>query len=149
MTVIDTPRTAAPLSDEMQQLGQQAPRIAVGALLTSAAAALAAGVGLFAAQGIAHLHLLPGGLTEAAVFSYALGAAGFGLFACLVNVLMSRIAPNPTLFYSWLMALLVLLAVLVPFAAGITVTAAALAGVHLLIGIVVATLVPAATNLPE
>lgn len=61
---------------------------------------------------------------------------------------MLNVAPRPALYYGWIVGLITVLAVLLPFTGGLAViSAAALAGINLLVGLMILTLMPfAAVN---
>jgi Family of unknown function (DUF6069) len=114
----------------------------VGATLTAAIAGLAAMVGITVLTGI--LGVQPGaGAIDPAV--YGLASAGAALGASALYYAMLHVAPRPGTYYGWLAGLLTLLAVVLPFAgAAALASQIGLAGLNLMVGIVVAVLVPIA-----
>ncbi len=120
----------------------------VGAALTAVVTAIAGVIGMIIAHDIVHVPVLFGsGATQIPVHT-----AAYGLFvavivfaaAALYNGLL-HICPRPTTYYSWLIAMLTALTVLLPF----TSTAAlnsqiAFGAMNLMVGLIVLLLVPMA-----
>jgi Family of unknown function (DUF6069) len=121
----------------------------VGIGITAVVAALATVIGLVAAH-IAKVSVVPGAsgmLTPAHAATFGLTAAAITLVAGALYAAMLRVAPRPALYYGWLVGLLTVLAVLVPFTMGAALaTAIALACINLVVGLVVMSLVPVAAD---
>lgn len=122
----------------------------VGALLTSAVAAMAGVIGIVIAQDLLRVPLSMAsiGLAGAGAGTYALVAVLVAMLASLAYDGMLMFAPRPTVYYCWLAGLLTALAVLLPFTAPVAIgSQAALAIINLVVGVAIMTLVPvAATN---
>ncbi len=119
-----------------------------GAALSALIAGLAGVAGLVAAHGIAHVPvLLARGTTLTPVHAtvYGLLAAACALAAAALYAGMLRLAPRPSTYYSWLIGMLTLLAVLLPFTSTVALSSQiAFSAINLLVGLIVMVLVPLA-----
>jgi hypothetical protein len=120
----------------------------VGSALTALVAALVGIVGLVVAHGILHVPVMFGSataLTPVHVGVFGLASAGIALAAAALYDGLLHVAPSPRAYYSWLIALLTVLAVLLPFTTGAGLhSQIAFAAVNLGVGLVTLILVPIA-----
>jgi hypothetical protein len=122
----------------------------VGAGITAVIAALASLVALVIAQGIVHVPVVLGSgtsLTNVHAAVYGLVAAAISLLAAALFDAMLHVAPRPLTYYSWLGAIVTVLAALLPF----TTTAGlhsqiALAATNFVVGMIITLLVPVAAS---
>lgn len=144
---------ASPYAGQGDGAGRRRPRIDVGrlwagGLATALVAALTALVGVLIARGLFDIPVLAptgdgtfGNVSTARFVGLAAVAA---LAATGLMHLLSLSTPRPWRFFSWIVALLTLAAVLVPFATGADLDAkVATALIDLAIGIAIGSLVPA------
>lgn len=120
-------------------------RFWVGASLAAAIAAAASLVGLLLIRGVLNVPILVTSTHPLDVTAYALITAAIVIGASALYNLMLHVAPHPTTYYGALAAVGIALAVLLPFTVSVAlVSQAALAGLNLVIGLLVAFLVPMA-----
>jgi hypothetical protein len=142
------PRTAAA---PMLDTAPTAPRLDqvrywVGAGITAVIAALVSLIALVVAQGIVHVPVVLGNNSVHAAV-YGLSAAGIALVAAALFDGMLQVAPRPLTYYSWLGAIVTVLATLLPFtsSAGLH-SQIALALTNFAVGVVITLLVPVAAS---
>jgi len=120
----------------------------VGAAMTAVVTALLGVIGVITAHDIVHVPMQLGSgvnATQVPAATYGLVAAAIVFAAAAVYNALLHICPRPTTYYSWLISVLTLLAVLLPF----TTTAAlnshiVFAATNLMVGLSVLLLVPMA-----
>jgi Family of unknown function (DUF6069) len=125
-----------------------AGRLWTGGLATSVVAALVAVVGVLFARGLFDVPVLApteeGTLGDASTAQLAGLAALAALAATGLMHLLLLSTPRPWRFFSWIVALLVVVAVLAPFTTDAELdTKVATAVINLVIGLAIGTLVPA------
>lgn len=114
-------------------------RFWVGAGLAAAIAAMAALVGLLLIGGILQISV------PVSVGAYAMIAAAIVIGASALYNLMLHIAPHPTTYYGALAAVVICLAVLLPFTVPMALfSQIAFAGLNLVVGLMIAFMVPMA-----
>jgi hypothetical protein len=120
----------------------------VGAAITAVVAALVGVVGLIVAHGIVHVPVMFGSghaLTPVNATLYGLVAAAIALGAAGLFDGMLHVAPRPVAYYSWLIALLTILAALLPFTTTAVIgSQIAVSAMNLGVGLIVMILVPMA-----
>jgi hypothetical protein len=133
-----TPPAAGPKLDQV--------RYWVGAGITAVITALVSLVGLVIAQGILRVPVDIGSNPVHAA-AYGLCAAGIALLGAALFDGMLHIAPRPLTYYSWLAAIVTVLAGLLPFtgSAGLH-SQIALSITNVCVGIIVTLLVPVAAS---
>lgn len=109
-------------------------------------AALAAAVGYLAVRGLFDLPILgvadDEGLVQPSVGAYMLAAAFAALAATAVMHILLAVAPQPRVFFGWIIGLATVLAALYPLVMpGVTQAAVATAIVNIVIGVAIGTLV--------
>ncbi len=120
-------------------------RFWVGAMLTAGIAAGAALIGLVLIRGVLGIPILVTSSHPVDVAAYTLLTVAIAIGASALYNLMLHIAPHPTTYYGALAAVLIALAVLLPFTIPVPlVSQAVLAGLNLVVGLVIAFLVPIA-----
>jgi Family of unknown function (DUF6069) len=125
-----------------------AGRLWTGGLATALVAALVALVGVLIARGLFDVPVLAptdkGALGDASTARLAVLAAVAALLATGLMHLLLVSTPQPWRFFSWIVALLILVAVLVPFTTDAELdTKVATAAISLVIGLAIGSLVPA------
>jgi hypothetical protein len=123
-----------------------ANRLWTGGMATAVVAALVAVVGLLIARGLFQVPVLAptedGALGNANTARLALVAAGAALAATGLMHLLLRFIPRPRQFFTWIVSLATLAAVLVPFSTGAGIaTKVATAAINLAIGVAIGSLV--------
>jgi hypothetical protein len=125
-----------------------AGRLWTGGLATALVAALVALVGVLIARGLFDVPVLAptdeGALGDASTARLAVLAAVAALLATGLMHLLLVSTPQPWRFFSWIVGLLILVAVLVPFTTDAELdTKVATAAISLVIGLAIGSLVPA------
>jgi hypothetical protein len=110
---------------------------------TAVVAALAAFAGLLIARGIFHAVVLApkgdGIWGNASTAAYALGAAAAAIVATALMHLLCLAVPSPGTFFQWIMALITLIAVVLPLTLSVSLsTKVATALINLALGLVIA-----------
>jgi hypothetical protein len=128
-----------------QRLGVDAGRLWVGGLVTAVVAALVAVVGVLIARGLLDVPVLAptgeGTLGNASTARLALLAALAALAATGLMHLLLVSTPRPFRFFTWIVSLLTLLAVLAPFLTDAELdTQVATAAISLAIGVAIGSL---------
>jgi hypothetical protein len=122
----------------------------VGTGLTAVIAALTGLVALIVAQGILGIQVVMGSgstISPISVSAYGLAAAGIAVLAAALFAGMIRVAPKPVAYYSWLVGMITVLAVLLPFTTTVGLHAQiALAVTNLAVGLVVMLGIPLAAS---
>jgi hypothetical protein len=144
----DTTRTRSTGSASQYDAGIDQVRYWVGSALTAFVAALIGLIGLVVAHGILHLPVVFGAgdrLDTVSAAGYGLATVAAALAMAALFDAMLHVAPRPLTFFSWVAALLTVLATLMPFAtsAGLH-SQVALAVTNLAVGLAVLILVPMA-----
>ena len=135
-----TPAAVTP-ADRLDQI-----RYWVGAGITAVLAALVSLIALVIAQGIVHVPVILGSNSVHAAV-YGLSAAGIALLAAALFDAMLQVAPRPLTYYSWLAAIVTVLATLLPFTDNVGVhSQIALAATNMAVGLVITLLVPVAAS---
>ena len=124
-----------------------AGRLWTGGLATAVVAALVAVVGVVIARGLFDVPVLApngeGTLGDASTARLAVLAALAALLATGLMHLLLVSTPRPFGFFAWIVALLVVVAVLAPFTTGASLdTKVATAAINLVVGLAIGTLVP-------
>ena len=124
-----------------------AGRLWTGGLATAVVAALVALVGVVIARGLFDVPVLAptdeGTLGDASTARLAVLAALAALLATGLMHLLLVSTPRPFMFFSWIVALLILVAVLAPFTTDADLdTKVATAAISLVIGLAIGSLVP-------
>ena len=132
--------------DAAEKLQVNANRLWTGGVATAVVAALVAVVGVLIARGLLDVPVLApteeGVLGSANTARLALVAAGAALAATGLMHLLLLFIPRPWQFFTWIMSLVTLAAVLAPFATDAEVaTKVATAAIFLAIGVAVGSLV--------
>jgi hypothetical protein len=139
---------APPAPTNTFDVGIDQVRFWVGAAVTAAIAAVTGLVSLILAGSVLHIPVLiqdGSSLVSVRYASYALIAAAITFGAAALFDAMLHVAPRPAAYYGWLVAMLTLLAVVVPFANTASLhSQIALAATNLAVGAVIAALVPMA-----
>jgi uncharacterized membrane protein YhaH (DUF805 family) len=139
-TPTTTTTTAAPRIDQA--------RYWVGAAMTAVVTALLGVIGLIIAHDIVHAPVQLGSgaaATPVPAATYGLVAAAIVFAAAAVYNALLHICPRPTVYYSWLISVLTLLAVLLPFTTTAALTShIVFAATNLMVGLSVLLLVPMA-----
>jgi Family of unknown function (DUF6069) len=119
-----------------------AGRLWAGGLATALVAALTAAVGVLIATGLLDVEVLaPPGFTDSDLGDYAVAAAVAALLATALIHLLIVAAPRPFAYFSWIIGLLIVAAVLLPFASSASLaTKVATAAINLVVGIAIASL---------
>ncbi len=141
-------RTATPAAVNDYDAGIDQVRYWVGAGLTAGVTALVGIIGFVVARGIVHvpLELGSGHALNAGIYGVLLVVIALGAAALYDGML--HVAPRPTTYFSWLIAMLTALAALMPFttAAGLH-SQIAFSAMNLAAGLAIMILVPfAAVN---
>jgi hypothetical protein len=128
-----------------------AGRLWAGGLATAVVAALVAEVGILVARGLLHLAILApqgeGLWGNANTTSYAVGAGVIALAATAVLHFLLGTTPRATVFFGWIMTLLLVVAVVIPFdVIGTRTELIATAVLNLLIGTVTTALLISTAN---
>jgi Family of unknown function (DUF6069) len=140
-----TPMAAAPGTAEPDGRIDQI-RYWVGAGITAVLAALVSLIALVIAQGIVHVPVVLGSNSVHAAV-YGIAAAGIALLAAGLFDAMLQVAPRPLTYYSWLAAIITVLATLLPFTANVGLhSQIALAATNFAVGVVITLLVPVAAS---
>ena len=132
--------------DAVEKLQVNANRMWTGGVATAVGAALVAGVGVLIARGLLDVPVLApteeGVLGNANTARLALVAAGAALAATGLMHLLLLFIPRPWQFFTWIMSLVTLAAVLAPFATDAEIaTKVATAAIFLAIGVAIGSLV--------
>ena len=132
--------------DAAEKLQVNANRLWTGGLATAVVAALVAVVGVLIARGLFDVPVLApteeGVLGNANTARLALVAAGAALAATGLMHLLLLFIPRPWQFFTWIMSLVTLAAVLAPFSTDAEVaTKVATAAIFLAIGVAIGSLV--------
>ena len=132
--------------DAAEKLQVNANRLWTGGLATAVVAALVAVVGVLIARGLLDVPVLApteeGVLGNANTARLALVAAGAALAATGLMHLLLLFIPRPWQFFTWIMSLVTLAAVLAPFATDAEIaTKVATAAIFLAIGVAIGSLV--------
>ncbi|HEY1916444.1 MAG TPA: DUF6069 family protein [Streptosporangiaceae bacterium] len=128
------------------KVGVDAGRLWAGGVATAVVAALAAIVGLLIARGVFHVTVLEpkgqGMWGNASTAEYALAAAAVALVATALMQLLSLAVPAPWQFFQWIMGLLTLIAVVLPFTLTVPMSTKVATGlINLALGIIITSLV--------
>lgn len=131
-----------PEQDNSREPHVDGGRLWAGGLATAAIAALIAVVGIVVARGLVDVAVLApkrsGAWGNANTASYAVAAFAFGLVATGLMHLLLLFTPQPFSFFGWIMALVILVSVLAPFATSAELAAkVATAAINGVIGIAV------------
>jgi hypothetical protein len=98
-----------------------ARRLWAGGLAASVVAALVAVVGILVCRGLLHVNVLApkghGTWGDASTAVYAVCAFAAGMVATALIQLLYRFTPSPSTFFAWIVGLLTIIAVVVPFPA--------------------------------
>jgi lysylphosphatidylglycerol synthetase-like protein (DUF2156 family) len=132
--------------DRNDRTGVDATRLWAGGVATAVVAALVAIVGLLIARGIFEVEVLApkgdGIWGNASTPMYAVVAAASALLATGLMHLLSVSTPAPGQFFAWIMALVTLIAVVLPLTLTVEVSAkVATAAINLAIGFVITVIV--------
>ena len=132
--------------DAAEKLQVNANRLWTGGVATAVVAALVAGVGVLIARGLLDVPVLApteeGVLGNANTARLALVAAGAALAATGLMHLLLLFIPRPWQFFTWIMSLVTLAALLAPFATDAEIaTKVATAAIFLAIGVAIGSLV--------
>ena len=132
--------------DAAEKLQVNANRLWTGGVATAVVAALVAVVGVLIARGLLDVPVLApteeGVLGNANTARLALVAAGAALAATGLMHLLLLFIPRPWQFFTWIMSLVTLAAVLAPFATDAEIaTKVATAAIFLAIGVAIGSLV--------
>jgi hypothetical protein len=132
--------------DAAEKLQVNANRLWTGGVATSVVAALVAVVGVLIARGLLEVPVLApteeGVLGNANTARLALVAAGAALAATGLMHLLLLFIPRPWQFFTWIMSLVTLAAVLAPFSTDAEIaTKVATAAIFLAIGVAIGSLV--------
>ena len=132
--------------DAAEKLPVNANRLWTGGVATAVVAALVAVVGVLIARGLLDVPVLApteeGVLGNANTARLALVAAGAALAATGLMHLLLLFIPRPWQFFTWIMSLVTLAAVLAPFATDAEIaTKVATAAIFLAIGVAIGSLV--------
>jgi hypothetical protein len=132
--------------DAAEKLQVNANRLWTGGVATAVVAALVAVVGVLIARGLLDVPVLApteeGVLGNANTARLALVAAGAALAATGLMHLLLLFIPRPWQFYTWIMSLVTLAALLAPFATDAEIaTKVATAAIFLAIGVAIGSLV--------
>jgi hypothetical protein len=132
--------------DAAEKLRVNANRLWTGGVATAVVAALVAVVGVLIARGLLDVPVLApteeGVLGNANTARLALVAAGAALAATGLMHLLLLFIPRPWQFFTWIMSLVTLAAVLAPFATDAEIaTKVATAAIFLAIGVAIGSLV--------
>ena len=132
--------------DAAEKLQVNANRLWTGGVATAVVAALVAVVGVLIARGLLDVPVLApteeGVLGNANTARLALVAAGAALAATGLMHLLLLFIPRPWQFFTWIMSLLTLAAVLAPFSTDAEIaTKVATAAIFLAIGVAIGSLV--------
>jgi Family of unknown function (DUF6069) len=148
--------TVPPYVEGDDGTGQQRPpvdaaRLWTGGLATAVVAALVAVVGVVIARGLLDVPVLApereGALGDSTTVRLAVLAAAAALGATALMHLLLLSTPRPFRFFTWIISLLTLLAVLAPFMADATLaTQVATAAIGLVVGMAIGSLVSGAAR---
>lgn len=132
--------------DVPERSGVAASKLWAGGLATAVVAALIAVTGILVARGLFDVSILApkgaGAWGDASTAWYAVGAAIISLAATGLMHGLIVYTPRPTRFFSWILALCTLLAMLAPFVAdGTLASRMATAALNLVLGVAIGTLV--------
>jgi hypothetical protein len=132
--------------DAAEKLQVNANRLWTGGVATAVVAALVAVVGVLIARGLLDVPVLApteeGVLGNANTARLALVAAGAALAATGLMLLLLLFIPRPWQFFTWIMSLVTLAALLAPFATDAEIaTKVATAAIFLAIGVAIGSLV--------
>lgn len=121
-------------------------RLWAGGCAAALVAALIAVAGVLIFRGVFDVPILApkgdGAWGDASTAWYAMGAAAAALAATAVMHLLVLTTPRPRLFFGWIVGLATVIAVVIPFTAHSSVGAKfATAGINLVIGVAIGTLV--------
>lgn len=137
--------------DAAEKLQVNANRLWTGGVATAVVAALVAVVGVLIARGLLDVPVLApteeGVLGNANTARLALVAAGAALAATGLMHLLLLFIPRPWQFFTWIMSLVTLAALLAPFATDAEIaTKVATAAIFLAIGVAIGSLVSGVTS---
>ncbi|MEO7754096.1 MAG: DUF6069 family protein [Terracoccus sp.] len=123
-------------------------RLWAGGLATAFVAGLAAAVGVLIVRDIAGVKLQEPstllGLTDSLAFNYAFTAFLLALAACGIGHLLSLTTPRPRVFFTWIVGLVTVAAMVVPFAGDASLgSQLSTAVINLVVGLAVASLLSA------
>jgi Family of unknown function (DUF6069) len=143
---VAVPSSARDGHDAGEKLRVDAYRLWTGGVATAVVAALVAVVGVLIARGLFDVPVLAptedGALGNANTARLALVAAGAALVATGLMHLLLLFIPRPWQFFTWIISLATLAAVLVPFSTDASLaTQVATAAINLAIGVAVGSLV--------
>jgi hypothetical protein len=142
------PEARAVQSRSSYDAGIDQVRFWVGSAITAVVAALVGVVGLIVAHGIIHVPVMFGSGTALSPLNatmYGLAAAGIALGAAGLFDGMLHVAPRPVTYYSWLIALITVLAALLPFTTTATLHSQLVLGaMNAAVGVIIMILVPMA-----
>jgi hypothetical protein len=143
---VAVPSSAHDGHDAGEKLRVDANRLWTGGVATAVVAALVAVVGVLIARGLFGVPVLAptedGALGNANTARLALVAAGAALVATGLMHLLLLFIPRPRQFFTWIISLATLAAVLVPFSTGASLaTKVATAAINLAIGVAIGSLV--------
>jgi hypothetical protein len=125
-----------------------ARRLWAGGVATACVAALAAWVGVLLGQGVLDVSLgktaVVLGVSDSLTFNYAVTAFLMALAATALAHLLSVTTPKPRSFFSWVVALVTLAAMIVPFARdGETAAKVCVSVINLVLGLCIGSLLAA------
>lgn len=130
-----------------QRVVVMAGRLWAGGVAAGCVAALVAAVGVLLCQSVLHVSLVPTvvvSITDSLALNYAITAFGLALAATGVAHLLSVTTPRPRVFFGWLVGLVTVAAMVMPFAfEGSVAGKISTALINLAIGIAIGTLLTA------
>jgi len=149
---LTTPNIPGPVSRQPEPVSGKrvaidAPRLWGGGVATAVVAALAAGVGVLVCRDLLHVKLVEPPLlnvTKSFAANYAVTAFVVALAATGLAHLLSVATPRPRVFFGWIVGLITVAAMVVPFALEGTLEGKICASViNLVIGLCIASLLSA------
>lgn len=139
---MSTPNTPEPVPGKRVTI--DAPRLWGGGLATAVVAALAALVGVLVCRDLLHVKIVEPPLlrfTNSFALNYAITAFVVALLATGLAHLLSVITPRPRAFFGWIVALVTIATMVLPFALGGSLEGkACAAAINLVIGLCIASL---------
>jgi hypothetical protein len=142
MSTANTPQPVA-----SKRVAIDAPRLWGGGLATAVVAALVAAVGVLVCRDLLHVKLVEPPLlhvSDSFALNYAVTAFVVALAATALAHLLSVVTPRPRVFFGWIVALVTVAAMVLPFALeGSTKGKICAAVINLVIGLCIASLLSA------
>ncbi len=136
---------AVPPEEPDEPAGVEAGKLWAGGFGTAVVAALAALVGILLVRGILGIGILSpaeaGAYGDASTTTYAFGAFAAAILATGLLHLMLLLLPRPMSFFNWVMVLVTVVAVLIPFTVGAELQSQIATGaINLVIGLCITSL---------